>query len=104
MPEKQGPSEKRGRRAPGDQASSGDAVTAVEAPLAFDDALARLTAIIERLESGDLGLEESLREFEEGVRLARRTQDALDRAEAKVEKLLALDADGAPVVEELEVE
>lgn len=100
-------SERKGKRAATAKPSSGEAGEATptsEAPLAFDEALTRLSAIIERLENGDLGLEESLREFEEGVHLARRTQDALDRAEAKVEKLLALDPGGSPVLEELDVE
>ncbi len=97
-------SERKGKRAAAAKPSFDEAAPTSEAPLAFDEALTRLSAIIERLESGDLGLEESLREFEEGVRLARRTQDALDRAEAKVEKLLTLDPGGSPVLEELDVE
>ena len=40
-------------------------------PLSFEDAMARLTAIVEELEAGELPLEDSLARFEEGVRLAR---------------------------------
>lgn len=104
MAEKPGASEKKGKRSASGSPSPGEAAASADAPLAFDEALSRLSGIVDRLESGDLGLEESLREFEEGVRLARRTQDALDRAEAKVEKLLALSADGSPALEELDVE
>ena len=44
-----------------------------EAP-GFEDALKRLTAIVERLESGELSLEQSLSLFEEGTRLSRSSQ------------------------------
>lgn len=74
-----------------------------EAP-GFEDALKRLTAIVERLESGDLSLEQSLALFEEGTRLSRTSQAQLDAAEKRVEELLAIDANGRPVVRELESE
>lgn len=64
--------------------------------------MARLTAIVEQLESGDLELEESLARFEEGVRLARSSQARLDAAEQRVDELLRLDANGEPVTEPLE--
>jgi exodeoxyribonuclease VII small subunit len=70
----------------------------------FEDALKRLTAIVERLESGDLSLEQSLSLFEEGTRLSRASQAKLDAAEKRVEELLAIDAAGRPVVRELEPE
>jgi len=74
-----------------------------EAP-GFEEALKRLTAIVERLESGDLSLEQSLSLFEEGTRLSRTSQAKLDAAEKRVEELLAIDATGRPVVRELEPE
>lgn len=74
-----------------------------EAP-GFEDALKRLTTIVERLESGDLSLEQSLSLFEEGTRLSRASQAKLDAAEKRVEELLAIDATGRPVVRELESE
>lgn len=70
----------------------------------FEDALKRLTAIVERLESGDLSLEQSLTLFEEGTRLSRTSQSQLDAAEKRVEELLSIDATGRPVVRELESE
>jgi exodeoxyribonuclease VII small subunit len=76
---------------------------APEAP-GFEEALQRLTAIVERLESGDLSLEQSLSLFEEGTRLSRTSQAKLDAAEKRVEELLAIDAAGQPVVRELEPE
>lgn len=72
--------------------------------LGFEDALKRLTAIVERLESGDLSLEQSLALFEEGTRLSRSSQAQLDAAEKRVEELLAIDAAGNPVVRELDSE
>jgi exodeoxyribonuclease VII small subunit len=54
----------------------------------FDQVLARLKAIVDRLEQGTLPLEESLRVFEEGVGLARRGHAILDAAEKRVEMLV----------------
>ncbi len=79
------------------------ALPATEAP-GFEDALKRLTAIVERLESGDLSLEQSLALFEEGTRLSRTSQAQLDAAEKRVEELLAIDASGQPIVRELDAE
>jgi exodeoxyribonuclease VII small subunit len=69
-----------------------DASSAAEAPERFDDLLGRLRALVERLESGNLPLEDSLRSFEEGMELCRRGAAILDGAEKKVELLLG----GAP--------
>lgn len=55
----------------------------------FEAALEELEALVERLEQGDLPLEESLRSFERGVSLTRQCQGALAEAQQKVEILLA---------------
>lgn len=68
----------------------------------FEDSIRRLTEIVEKLESGDLPLEDSLVLFEEGVRLARSSQAKLDAAEKRVEQLLGIDESGNPVVREVE--
>jgi exodeoxyribonuclease VII small subunit len=61
-----------------------------EADLTFEKAIERLGEIVETLEKGgDLPLERSLALFEEGVLLSRLGADRLDRAEARVEQLLA---------------
>ena len=70
----------------------------------FEDALRRLSEIVEKLEDGELPLEDSLKLFEEGVRLARTSQSRLDAAERRVEELLGIDQDGNPVVREIEPE
>jgi exodeoxyribonuclease VII small subunit len=77
--------------------------TAAEEP-GFEEALKRLTAIVERLESGELSLEQSLALFEEGTRLSRASQARLDAAEKRVEELLAVNVRGEPVVRELDPE
>ena len=60
----------------------------------FEDAVKRLTEIIEKLERGDLPLEESIALFEEGVKLSAASQARLDAAEKRVEELLHVDAGG----------
>jgi exodeoxyribonuclease VII small subunit len=70
--------------------------TAVAAAPKFEDALARLTEIVQSLERGDLSLEDSLRLFEEGVKLSRLAQEKLDLAQKKVERLLSVDEQGKP--------
>ena len=57
-------------------------------PERFEEILARLRGLVERLEGGNLPLEESLRAFEEGMDLCRRGTVILDAAEKKVETLL----------------
>lgn len=51
--------------------------------------MAELEAIVERLEHGDLPLEDSLKQFERGVELTRLCQAALKQAEQKVQLLTA---------------
>lgn len=55
--------------------------------LDFENALAQLQGIVQKLESGDLSLEESLKGFEEGVRLTRQCQEVLQHAEQRVQVL-----------------
>lgn len=55
----------------------------------FEHSLARLEELVQRLERGDLPLEEGLSAFEEGMRLSRRCQDRLDAAEKRVATLTA---------------
>ena len=62
--------------------------------LGFEDALTRLEQIVSQLETGNLPLEESLRLFEEGVALARRSAKYLAEAEKRIE-LLTKDEAGA---------
>jgi len=54
----------------------------------FEDSLKGLEEIVEQLEQGDISLEESLKSFEEGVKLTRVCQKSLQDAEQKVQILL----------------
>ncbi|PTM58533.1 exodeoxyribonuclease VII small subunit [Desmospora activa] len=56
--------------------------------LPFEEAMKKLEEVVERLESGDVPLEESIRLFEEGMRLSRLCGDKLDRMEQQVEMLV----------------
>ena len=54
----------------------------------FEQQLANLEALVESLESGGLSLEDSLKSFEQGIKVARDCQQALKQAEQKVELLM----------------
>lgn len=60
----------------------------------FEKSLAELEALVTAMEEGDLSLEESLKAFEDGIRLTRNCQAALQQAEQKVQILM--DNDGQP--------
>jgi exodeoxyribonuclease VII small subunit len=70
-------------------------------PESFEDALKRLEEIVQRMESGDLALEDSLGLFEEGVRLTRVCSQRLDEAEKKIE-LLTRDEKGGVKAESVD--
>jgi len=63
--------------------------------LSFEKALKELEQIVDRLERGDVELEESIAIYERGEALKARCDLLLKQAEAKVEKI-TLDADGKP--------
>ena len=66
-------------------------MSASRKPRHFEKALADLEALVERLENGDLSLEESLKAFEAGVRLTQECQQALTQARQRVQVLTAQD-------------
>jgi len=55
--------------------------------LSFEQALAGLTGLVEKLESGELPLEESVAAFEQGVKLSRRCEALLDHADQRLQML-----------------
>ncbi|MDG1120340.1 MAG: exodeoxyribonuclease VII small subunit [SAR86 cluster bacterium] len=59
----------------------------------FEKALDELDSIVEELESGDLSLENSLKSFEMGIKLARQCQEKLSQAELQVQKLIEEDGE-----------
>lgn len=58
------------------------------AALPFDRALAEFKAIVEKLEAGNLALEESIALFEQGVLLQRRCERMLSEAELRFQRLV----------------
>ncbi|HEX8170102.1 MAG TPA: exodeoxyribonuclease VII small subunit [Thermoanaerobaculia bacterium] len=69
----------------------------------FEKAFKDLEKIVQRLESEELPLDESLQLFEEGIRLSRFCHQRLEDVEKKIELILA-DAKGQPVIEPFEDE
>ena len=61
--------------------------------LKFDQALAELEALVERIESGEVGLEEALKQYERGIALIDRCRSVLAGAEQRIAELTA-DAEG----------
>ena len=64
----------------------------------FEESMTRLDEIVKALEAGDVPLEESMKLFEEGTKLAAKCSALLDTVELKVSKLMA-GPDGTPVEE-----
>lgn len=57
----------------------------------FEESMGRLEVIVAQLEKGECGLDQSLKLFEEGTKLAGQCQELLDKAEQKVNLLLGSD-------------
>lgn len=69
-----------------------------ESQKTFEESLAELEQIVHQLEDGELSLEDSLKLFEDGVRLSRECQEKLAQAERRIEILLKDEA-GNPVLQ-----
>lgn len=63
--------------------------------LSFEDAVAQLEAIVEKIERGEIGLERALAEYERGVRLVSRCSTILATVEQRIEELASDTADGS---------
>ncbi|MEM8495564.1 MAG: exodeoxyribonuclease VII small subunit [Planctomycetota bacterium] len=59
--------------------------------LSFESALAELETLIERVESGEIGLEEAIAQYERGSALVKRCRSVLDVAEKRIAELTAAD-------------
>ena len=68
----------------------------------FEKALAELEKLVEEMEQGNLSLEESLKRFEKGIALTSDCQQALQKAELKVQELI--ERNGQLLEKEFEVE
>lgn len=69
----------------------------------FEASLQELEKIVRNLENGDLALEESLKLFEDGVKLSRECQERLNQAERRIE-ILMRDEAGNGVLQTIEPE
>lgn len=69
----------------------------------FEKKLSRLEEIVNKMEGGELSLEDSLKCFEEGVKLSRECNTQLVMAEQKVKVLLAVDANGNATTEDFQI-
>ena len=67
----------------------------------FEESLTTLEKIVRALEQGDLSLEDSLKLFENGVKLSRECQERLNQAERRIEVLLK-DENGNPTLQPIE--
>lgn len=56
--------------------------------VAFEQTLSELEKLLEQMDSGELGLEESLKAFEQGISLIRQGQQNLQNAETKIQELI----------------
>ena len=70
-------------------------------PPKFEQALARLEEIVHALEDGDVGLDDSLRQYEEGIGLLRQAYSLLEKAQRRIEILSGLDSEGNPITRPL---
>lgn len=66
-----------------------------ESPPDFEQALSELESLVQKLESGELSLDESLEEFKKGVELTRHCQSVLDNAQQSVEQLLKIEEESS---------
>ncbi|MDD3469712.1 MAG: exodeoxyribonuclease VII small subunit [Thermoguttaceae bacterium] len=74
-----------------------EATATPEAPLSFEQTLERLVQLVRSLEEGRLGVDASLRAYEEGVRLLRNGHTQLREVEHRVELLTGVDENGQPL-------
>ena len=66
----------------------------------FEENLADLEAIVQKLESGDVALEEAITEFQKGMKLSKELQDTLDQAEKTLVKVMQADGTEADLARE----
>ncbi len=69
----------------------------------FESSVQELEKIVRGLEEGDLSLEESLKLFEDGVKLSRECQERLNQAERRIEVLLK-DENGNPALQAIDAD
>lgn len=70
----------------------------------FEKKLSRLEEIVQKMEKGDITLEQSLKLFEEGVQLSRECQTQLTDAENKIKVLTGFDENNKPTTKDFKSE
>lgn len=70
----------------------------------FEKKLNRLEEIVHQMEKGEMALDQSLKLFEEGVKLSRECHTQLTQAEAQVKKLVGFDSEGKAIIENFKSE
>ncbi|QEG01959.1 Exodeoxyribonuclease 7 small subunit [Stieleria maiorica] len=70
-----------------------------EPPIDFESALAEVETVVEALEGGELGLSESLVQYERGIEKIKLCHQVLQRAEKRIAVLTSVDEDGTASVE-----
>ena len=69
----------------------------------FEERLTSLEAVVERLERGELSLDESVRLFEQGIHLSNACKQELDQAEGRIQVLVET-PNGAPQLAEMDLD
>ena len=70
----------------------------------FEKKIKELENIVEKLSSGELSLEDSLKFFEKGIRLSRECSKQLNKSEEKVQQLIDINSEGKAVTEDFEID
>ena len=68
--------------------------------LSFDQSIARLEKIVQAIEQGKVGLEDSIKQFEDGMALIAHCRSVLGQAELKIQQLQASGAAGIKMVDQ----
>jgi exodeoxyribonuclease VII small subunit len=68
----------------------------------FEQSLVELEQTVRKLEDGQLGLEQALESYEQGIGLLKHCYGLLERAEKRIQVLRGLDANGQPITGELD--
>ena len=63
----------------------------------FEEALRQLETLAEQIERGEIGLEESIHKYEQGMKLVAQCRSILNRAEQRVQRLQPAAGDGSEV-------
>jgi exodeoxyribonuclease VII small subunit len=68
----------------------------------FEESLEELQEIVQELEEGSIGLQDSMERFERGMGLFKQCYHVLEKAEQRIELLTGFDSDGNPEVEDFD--